>query len=170
MNTAIQRTVYADEIVDMLSFVNLSNLGARMSHEKVLNTEYRGVISYRCQYRIAKSQRCSSDDFKIRFLSMCIRAGWRDFAQHYIFTSNPPQTFDAILMDVMMPVMNGYEATRKIRSLQRADAKDIPIIAITANAFTEDVESALKAGMNDHLAKPLNTQKMISTIAKYVND
>ncbi len=85
-----------------------------------------------------------------------------------IFKENMPGTFDVILMDVMMPVMNGYEATRKIRLLVREDAKEIPIIAITANAFTEDVESAINAGMNDHLAKPLNVQKMISTIAKYV--
>ncbi len=87
-----------------------------------------------------------------------------------IFEMHDPGTFDAILMDVMMPVLNGYEATGRIRSLARADAKDIPIIAITANAFTEDVERAVNAGMNDHLAKPLNIQKMIATIAKYVQD
>lgn len=81
-----------------------------------------------------------------------------------IFEKNEPGTFDVILM----PVMNGYEATRKIRFLERKDAKEIPIIAITANAFTEDVECAINVGMNDHLAKPLNIQKMISTISKYI--
>lgn len=87
-----------------------------------------------------------------------------------IYEKNAPGTFDAILMDVMMPIMNGYEATRKIRSADREDAGKIPIIAITANAFTEDVECALKAGMNDHLSKPLEVQKMISTIAKYIKN
>ena len=87
-----------------------------------------------------------------------------------IFSANKPDTFDVILMDVMMPVMNGYEATRCIRSLERADAKKIPIIAMTANAFAEDVEKAKQAGMNDHLAKPLDIQKMMTVIAKYMKN
>ena len=84
------------------------------------------------------------------------------------FQTNEPGTFDIILMDVMMPVMNGYEATRYIRSLDRADAKEIPVIALTANAFAEDVEKSKEAGMNDHLAKPLDIQRMLTLIAKYV--
>lgn len=86
------------------------------------------------------------------------------------FKENPPETFDAILMDVMMPVMNGYEATRCIRSLERDDAKEIPIIAMTANAFAEDVEKAKNAGMNAHLAKPLDIRKMLSVISKYTRN
>lgn len=85
-----------------------------------------------------------------------------------IFMENEPGTFDAILMDIMMPVMNGYEAARHIRSLERTDAKEIPIIAMTANAFAEDVEKAKQMGMNDHLAKPLDVQKMLTVIAKYI--
>lgn len=85
-----------------------------------------------------------------------------------IFKNNPPGTFDVILMDVMMPVMNGYEATQCIRSLEREDAKEIPIIAMTANAFAEDVETAKQVGMNAHLAKPLDIGKMLTVIAKYV--
>ena len=87
-----------------------------------------------------------------------------------IFEENEPGTFDMILMDVMMPVMNGYQATRAIRSLDRSDATEIPIIAMTANAFAEDVEKAKKSGMNDHLAKPLDIQKMLAMIAKYVKN
>lgn len=64
--------------------------------------------------------------------------------------------FDAILLDVQMPVMNGHEAARAIRALDRADAKSIPIIAMTANAFAEDEKAALAAGMNAHVPKPLN--------------
>ena len=86
------------------------------------------------------------------------------------FKASEQGAFDMILMDVMMPVMNGYEATRGIRLLDRADAKEVPIIALTANAFAEDVEKAKKAGMNDHLAKPLDIQRMLTLIAKYVKD
>ena len=67
--------------------------------------------------------------------------------------------FDAILMDVQMPVMNGYEATKAIRALKRKDAGEIPIIAMTANAFAEDVRDALEAGMNVHLAKQPTTKE-----------
>ena len=84
------------------------------------------------------------------------------------FEREKPGTFDAILMDVMMPVMNGLVATRTIRRLHRTDAKTIPIIAMTANAFAEDAKKCLKAGMNAHLAKPLDMGKVITTIAQYV--
>lgn len=87
-----------------------------------------------------------------------------------LFRENPPGTFDMILMDVMMPAMNGYEATRCIRSLERADAGKIPIIAMTANAFAEDVKSAKQAGMDAHIAKPLDISKMLTVIAKYVKN
>ncbi len=83
------------------------------------------------------------------------------------FTHYPPGTFDVILMDIMMPIMDGYMATKEIRGLDRKDAQSIPIIAMTANAFSEDVKKALDAGMNDHLAKPVEAKKMTSTIAKY---
>ena len=64
--------------------------------------------------------------------------------------------YDVVLMDVQMPIMNGYEATRTIRSMQRKDVKDLPIIAMTANALEEDKEAALKNGMNAHISKPQN--------------
>ena len=76
--------------------------------------------------------------------------------------------FDIILMDVMMPVMDGYEATRRIRSLNRLDAKTIPIVAMTANAFAEDVEESRSAGMNEHISKPLDIGKVKMTIARYI--
>ena len=86
-----------------------------------------------------------------------------------LFKEKPAGTFDAILMDLMMPVMDGYTATRKIRSLERADAKTIPIIAMTANAFQEDAEKCIAVGMNAHLAKPLDIEKMMITICHLVN-
>lgn len=87
----------------------------------------------------------------------------------HMFDTSEPGTYEAILMDVQMPVMDGYEATRAIRALSRPDAKTIPIIAMTANAFTEDVSAALNAGMNDHIAKPIDTQILYSTLKKMEN-
>ena len=84
-----------------------------------------------------------------------------------VFESRPRGTFDAILMDVMMPVIDGLSATRKIRALDREDAGSIPIIAMTANAFDEDVRQCMEAGMNAHLSKPLEMKKVVETIAGY---
>ena len=84
-----------------------------------------------------------------------------------IFAASRPGEFDAILMDVMMPVMDGYTATRTIRRLDRPDAGRIPILAMTANAFAEDRRRAYEAGMNEHLTKPLETELVIKTLAKY---
>ena len=82
------------------------------------------------------------------------------------FESNPPGTFDAILMDVMMPVMDGIAATKAIRAMDRADAKTIPIIAMTANAFEEDAKRCLAAGMTAHLAKPFQIEDVEKTIVE----
>ena len=85
------------------------------------------------------------------------------------FCNTAPGTFDLILMDVMMPEMNGYETTKAIRNLSdRPDGKEIPIIAMTANAFAEDVQAALDAGMDDHVAKPMDMDILISAIEKCV--
>ncbi|EOS21986.1 hypothetical protein C806_04130 [Lachnospiraceae bacterium 3-1] len=83
------------------------------------------------------------------------------------FEKSKKGEFDAILMDVQMPVMNGYEATRKIRALEREDAKNIPIIAMTANAFVEDEKEALDAGMNVHLSKPIDIDRLKKVIKEY---
>ena len=85
------------------------------------------------------------------------------------FCNTVPRTFDLILMDIMMPEMNGYETTKAIRNLpDRPDGKEIPIIAMTANAFAEDVQAALNAGMDDHVAKPVDMRILISVITKYI--
>ena len=85
------------------------------------------------------------------------------------FCNTVQGTFDLILMDIMMPEMNGYETTKVIRNLpDRPDGKEIPIIAMTANAFAEDVQAALHAGMDDHVAKPVDMRILISVITKYI--
>ena len=85
-----------------------------------------------------------------------------------LFRNSEPGEFDVILMDIMMPVMNGYEAARRIRSLDREDAKEVPIIAMTANAFTEDRIRAKEAGMDEHIAKPVDVELLIKVIHKLV--
>lgn len=84
------------------------------------------------------------------------------------FASKPERTFAIILMDIMMPVMDGLEATRQIRAMKRKDAADIPIIALTANAFSEDVQKSKEAGMNEHMSKPLQFDVLFEKIATYV--
>ncbi|MGN0167313.1 MAG: ATP-binding protein [Acetatifactor sp.] len=86
------------------------------------------------------------------------------------FAASKPEEFDCILMDVMMPVLNGMEATRAIRKMDREDAKTVPIIALSANAFAEDVQKAQEAGMNNYLTKPLDMKKMFQTMASYRRD
>ena len=83
------------------------------------------------------------------------------------FESSPAGYYDTILMDVMMPVINGNEATRAIRRLERPDARSIPIIAVTANAFSDDIEASRRAGMTDHVSKPLDAKKLIDTISRH---
>ena len=80
------------------------------------------------------------------------------------FSGTAPGTYDAVLMDIQMPQMNGYEATKAIRSLGRADAGEIPVIAMTANAFAEDVQSAIEAGMTAHVAKPIDVGILKTTL------
>ena len=85
-----------------------------------------------------------------------------------IFGTSEENQFDLILMDVMMPIMDGLEATRRIRAMKRTDAQKIPIFAMTANAFADDIEESRKAGMNEHLSKPLDEIKLISVIRHYI--
>ena len=98
-----------------------------------------------------------------------VTKAWNGQEAVEIFEKSKPDEFDVILMDVMMPVMNGYEATKMIRSMDREDAKAIPIIAMTANAFTEDRIRAKEAGMDEHVAKPVDAELLIKVIHKEVN-
>ena len=85
-----------------------------------------------------------------------------------MFEESPVDYYDAILMDVRMPEMDGLEATAAIRALKRPDAKTIPIIALTANAFDEDVQRSLQVGMNAHLSKPVEPDRLYQTIEELI--
>ena len=97
-----------------------------------------------------------------------VSKAWNGQEAVEVFKKSEPREFDVILMDIMMPVVNGYEATKMIRSLEREDAKEIPIIAMTANAFTEDRIRAKEAGMDEHVAKPVDVELLIKVIHKLV--
>lgn len=84
------------------------------------------------------------------------------------YMAHEPGYYELIFMDIQLPVMNGYEAAKCIRMLDREDAKNIPIIAMTANAFTEDVEAAYSAGMNEHIAKPLEFERLTEVLKKWL--
>ena len=107
-------------------------------------------------------------EFVLQNVGADVTKAWNGQEAVELFRKSEPGGFDAILMDIMMPVMNGYEAAKKIRSLDREDAKTIPIIAMTANAFTEDRLKAKEAGMNEHIVKPLDVELLIKVIHKLV--
>jgi len=97
-----------------------------------------------------------------------VTKAWNGQEAVELFRKSEPGEFDVILMDIMMPVMNGYEATKIIRSLDREEAKEVPIIAMTANAFTEDRIKAKEAGMDEHVAKPVDMELLIKVIHRLV--
>ena len=108
-------------------------------------------------------------EFVLQNEGAVVTKAWNGQEAVEIFEKSRPDEFDVILMDIMMPVMNGYEATKRIRSLDREDAKVIPIIAMTANAFTEDRMRAKEAGMNEHIAKPVDVELLVKVIYEWVN-
>ena len=108
------------------------------------------------------------DEFMLQNEGADVTKAWNGQEAVELFRKSEPGEFDVILMDIMMPVMNGYEATKMIRSLDREDAKTIPIIAMTANAFTEDRIKAKEAGMDEHVAKPVDVELLIKVIHKLV--
>ena len=108
-------------------------------------------------------------EFIIKNEGATVTKAWNGQEALRIFEKSSPGEFDAILMDVMMPVMSGYEATKQIRSLDREDAKEIPIIAMTANAFAEDRIKSKEAGMSEHIAKPIDMKLLVRVIAQLVH-
>lgn len=95
---------------------------------------------------------------------------WNGLEAVRAFEKSGRNEYDAILMDLMMPIMDGLTATKRIRQLAREDAKHIPIIAMTANAFSDDIEQCKESGMNAHLAKPIDAEILVRTIAECVEE
>ena len=103
-------------------------------------------------------------EFMIRNEGAVVTKAWNGQEAVELFRKSRPGEIDVIIMDIMMPVMSGYEAAKIIRSMGREDAKVIPIIAMTANAFTEDRLRAKEAGMDEHIAKPIDANKLVKAI------
>ncbi len=108
-------------------------------------------------------------EFLLRNEGADVTKVWNGQEAVELFEKSRSGEFDVILMDIMMPVMNGYDATKTIRSLDREDAKEVPIIAMTANAFTEDRIRAKEAGMDEHIAKPVDAKLLVKVIHKLVD-
>ena len=107
-------------------------------------------------------------EFMLQNEGAVVTKAWNGQEAVELFEKSRSGEFDVILMDIMMPVINGYEATKMIRSLDREDAKEVSIIAMTANAFTEDRIRAKEAGMDEHIAKPVDTELLVKIIHKLV--
>lgn len=106
-------------------------------------------------------------EFMLKDSGAVVLKAWNGKEAIEIFEKSEPGEINMIMMDIMMPVMGGLEATRKIRALDRPDAATIPIVAMTANAFSDDIRRSREAGMNEHLSKPLEMEKIIRTAARY---
>ena len=106
-------------------------------------------------------------EFYLDHAGAAVVKAWNGKEAVRMFASSKPGTISLILMDLMMPVMDGYEATRAIRALDHPDASTVPIIAMTANAFDEDRKKSKAAGMNAHLAKPLDMQALLSAAGRF---
>ena len=109
-------------------------------------------------------------EFVLQNEGVSVTKAWNGQEAVEIFKKSRPDEFDVILMDIMMPVMNGYEAAKMIRTLDRDDAKTVPIIAMTANAFTEDRLKSKESGMNEHIAKPVDIKLLVKVISELVEN
>lgn len=108
-------------------------------------------------------------EFLLRSEGASVVKAWNGKEAADIFAASAPGEFDAVLMDIAMPVMDGIEAARRIRAMDRPDAGSIPIIAVTANAFTDDRNASMNAGMNEHISKPVDVERLITTINRYIS-
>ena len=109
-------------------------------------------------------------EFVIQNEGASVTKAWNGQEAVEIFKKSRPDEFDVILMDIMMPIKNGYEAAKMIRTLDRDDAKTVPIIAMTANAFTEDRLKSKESGMNEHIAKPIDAKLLVKVISEFVEN
>ena len=141
----------------------------KVASNKGESKEERGEVDLSgCNILLAEDIEINAEIMKELLDMIDITADWAENGQVAVdkFAQSEPGAYDAVLMDVQMPVMNGLEATRAIRALDRPDAKSIPIIAMTANAFDEDVQRSLQAGMSAHLTKPVDLDRLFETLGE----
>ena len=138
------------------------------SREPELKTQRKSIKGIRILLAEDNELNMEIAEFVLQNEGTVVTKAWNGQEAVDIFRKSSPGEFDVILMDIMMPVMNGYEAAKMIRSLDREDAKVIPIIAMTANAFTEDRMRAKEAGMDEHIAKPVDGKLLVKVINELV--
>lgn len=148
----------------IIPFITDSNTIAEKKNQEEKNLDFTGV----------KVLVAEDNDLNMEIIKYVLETAGMEVTEAFDgkqavdkFAESEPGHYEVILMDVMMPEMNGIEATKAIRGLGREDAKKIPIIAMTANAFAEDMEKTKNAGMNDHLAKPIDTKLLFKTLSNY---
>lgn len=143
----------------------------------MINSRYQGRIEKEARKNISGIKILLVDDNELNLEvakelleseGAVITTAWNGEEAVEIFNSSKEFDFDVIIMDIMMPILDGLEATKKIRSLQRRDATQIPIIAMTANAFREDIQKSLDAGMNEHISKPVDIETILMAINKFI--
>ena len=141
-----------------------------MCAEEDIDNEEKDMDLSGCRVLIAEDNEINWEVLKELLSDIGIELDWAENGQICLdkFRESAPGYYDAILMDVRMPVMNGYESTKAIRGLKHPDAQKIPIIAMTADAFAEDIKRCLDCGMNAHTAKPVNMSELTSILKKYI--
>ena len=142
----------------------------KMNTEKTTEAESYDISG--CHILLVEDNELNMEiaEFSLQIEGATVTKAWNGKEAVELFRRSDPGEYDAILMDVMMPVMGGYEAAGIIRGLDRADAKSVPIIATTANAFTEDRIKTREAGLNAHVSKPLDMEKLKKILVRLVND
>ena len=163
----------SSEISKLKKLADGNDINAQMKLAKIyydgnekVQQDYKEAFKY---YSIAAEN--NNKDAQLEMVWMLFRGQGtdRDFKKAVeLFGSHPEGFYDAILMDMRMPEMDGLEATRAIRAMDRTDAKDIPIIALTANAFDEDVQRSMQAGLNAHLSKPIQPELLFETLENLI--
>ena len=164
VNTFIKKPLNKEDITAMLEkYSHLKNL--KKDVPQVVNYDFTGH-----RVLLVEDNRLNIEVARRLLLSKNLNVVVAENGQlgYEVFKASPLNYYDAILMDIRMPVMDGLTSTIAIRALNRADSKTIPIIAMTANAFDEDIEKTKKAGMNAHLAKPIEPKTMFKTLAEYI--
>jgi CheY-like chemotaxis protein len=165
VDSFISKPLFASAVLEEFkSALQRKNVLAEQNHQKA-NLEGRRVL-------LAEDMAVNAE---IMMMVLAMREMEVDLAENgriavNLFESHEAGYYDAILMDMRMPEMDGLTATRLIRSLQRDDAKTIPIIALTANAFDEDVQQSMQAGLNAHLSKPVDPEALFETLENLIRD